>query len=80
MTPSTIRKCAVVVPDDVASLPENAVRLWVGVAGDIKLNPQSLSYAAVVFKAVPVGWFDMPCRKVWATGTTATDLVAIIDI
>lgn len=70
-----VRHCVGVTPDDANDMDPPAVKLWVGVAGDIKLNPWN--GGNVLFKNVPIGWFEMPCRRVWATGTTATNLLAI---
>lgn len=49
--------------------------IWVGVTGDIKITPFGNS-TGVVYKAVPVGRLNVRATRIWATGTTATNLVA----
>lgn len=52
--------------------------LYVGGQGDVKVDLES--GATVVFKAVPVGTTLMiRVRKVYATGTGATNLVALFQ-
>ncbi len=79
-----------ITPADNVDLPMMARRIWVGNAGNIALLPRDNTFnpavpggpgntqgAVVVFENVPVGFFDMWARQVWATGTTATNLVAV---
>jgi len=59
-----------------------AKALYVGTAGDITLvtaGDLSVAGTPVLFKAVPVGTLPVQVRRVLATGTTATDLVALYD-
>lgn len=68
-----------ITPSDTADLPFVTQAIWVGVAGHIALrNPAGVS---VLFKNVPAsstaGPFIIGTRRVMATGTTATDLVAL---
>jgi len=58
---------------------EPPVTVYVGVTGNVAIVPAGEpASAAVVFKGLPAGSV-VPCRavKVMATGTTATDLVAL---
>lgn len=64
---------AAVVPSDSVSFTGTTRRLWVGVGGAISVQ---MGGATVVFTAVPVGWFDVACTRVNATGTTATTMLA----
>ena len=66
-----------VTPSDTVDLTWISRALYVGVAGDVKVDMAD-SGTGIVFKAVPAGTF-MPIRakRVYATGTTATNLVAI---
>ncbi len=50
--------------------------LFIGVAGDVKVNVPNNS-TAVVFKAVAAGILPVQATRVYATGTTATDIVAL---
>jgi hypothetical protein len=64
-----------VVPHDVNEIPRTK-RIYVGVAGDVKAL-LSENTIPVVFKALPVGFHDISAKVIWATGTTATDILAI---
>jgi hypothetical protein len=65
-----------VVPHDVTLLDRNTKALYVGTAGDVKATMRG--GGDVTFKAVPAGTV-LPIRvvRVFATGTTAADIVAL---
>lgn len=65
-----------ITPDDDNDLPFQTRAIYVGVAGDVSLVPRVGD--AVTFTAVPAGTV-LPVRadRVRATGTTATNLVAL---
>lgn len=48
--------------------------IWVGTAGDIKVN--LLNSGEITFKNVPEGWLEIWATKIHESGTTATDLLA----
>jgi hypothetical protein len=65
-----------VTPSDTTDLAAGPARgLYVGVAGDVALV--GLDDAAVVFKALPVGLHKVIFRRVNATATAATNMVAM---
>ncbi|MDB4876458.1 MAG: hypothetical protein JWM41_2904 [Gemmatimonadetes bacterium] len=68
---------AVVTNDaaDIPGIPSNGCKLYIGVSGDVKVD-MATSGTAIVFKAVPVGPFRYMVRRVYATLTTATNIVA----
>lgn len=49
--------------------------LYVGVSGDVKVTMKG--GGVVTFKAVPVGVLPIRPVLVWATGTTATNILAL---
>tara|TARA_R110000822_G_scaffold113806_1_gene245089 strand:- start:704 stop:964 length:261 start_codon:yes stop_codon:yes gene_type:complete len=49
--------------------------LYVGVAGDLKVTTGGGD--DVVFVAVQAGFFPVNVVKVWVTGTTATNVIAL---
>lgn len=64
-----------VTPSDSTTL--SGVRaLYIGVTGDVAVQTRRRG-TSVVFKAVPVGILPVQCVKVLATGTTATDILAL---
>ena len=65
---------APVTPSDVTDLTSPALGLYVGVSGNITMV---VNGAAVLFSNVPVGIHPVRCTRVNATGTTATNLVAL---
>ena len=72
------RRAAAVTPSDANDLPTYARALYVGVAGDLAVIPVgNADGAPVTFKAHPVGYVPVAIRRVLATGTSATNILAI---
>lgn len=66
---------AAVTPSDSADLPQFSV-IYVGVTGTVKVT--TAQGTDVTFKGVAAGTvIPVRARRVWSTGTTATDMVAI---
>lgn len=64
-----------VTPNNVTNLPATTKALWVGGAGAISVE---IGGATVVFAAVPAGTrLPIAVTRVNATGTTATNIVAL---
>jgi hypothetical protein len=53
----------------------NGCVLYVGTSGDIKVD--TISGTTVTFKTVPVGFFPVQVSKVYATGTTGAEIIAL---
>lgn len=70
------RNAAAVVPSNTMDLPQVSL-LYVGVTGDVKVD--TAFGATVTFTAHPVGYMPVQVRRVYATGTTATNIVALYD-
>lgn len=66
-----------VVPSDSVALKDIPKGLWIGTGGDVTIRAVN-SGVDVLFKAVPSGHI-LPVRAAFvkATGTTATDIVAL---
>jgi len=66
-----------ITPSDSAELAKIPKALWIGTGGDV--NVQGVNNASpVMFRNVPNGFIvPVRVRKVLATGTTATDIVAL---
>lgn len=67
-----------VTPNDTNPLEEVAKALYVGTSGDIVLRPYGQA-ANVTLANHPIGYVPIACTHVIATGTTATDIVALTD-
>lgn len=66
-----------VTPNDAADLPNGTARaIYVGVAGDVTMT-LARDGAQVLFKSMAVGLHPLRAKRIWAAGTTATDIVAI---
>lgn len=66
---------AAITPSDTVDLPSQAKAIYVGGAGDVLAT---IGGTDVTFKAVPVGTvLHITATRVKATGTTATNLVAL---
>lgn len=63
---------AVVTPNDSNDLANPGV-IYVGVAGDIKVDMLGTG-TAIPYKSVS-GWLPAKVKRVYATGTTATDII-----
>lgn len=69
---------AAVVASDTTILSPTARGLWVGTGGDIAIRCPGSS-SAVTIKNVPDGTLlPIKTARVYATGTTAADIVALI--
>lgn len=92
MNPTIGNQCVAVTPSDTnyITFDNNRVEgsLYVGVAGDLAVLPwyhadtDTTTPAAggvVIFKNVPVGFFPIVVKKVFATGTAATDIVCVFN-
>jgi len=67
---------AAITPSDTVDLPNAATKgIWVGGTGAIKVD--MLDSGTVTFNAVPVGLLRIQVKRVWSTGTTATNLLAL---
>lgn len=66
-----------ITPNDTVSATGQQFRaLYVGTTGDITLRT-SPTTASVTLKSVPVGILPVNCQWVYATGTTASNLVGL---
>lgn len=66
-----------VVLSDTVDLTNHCNALYIGVTGDVKLTTWNGN--DVTFKAVPVGILPVGATRVWSTGTTATNIVALYN-
>lgn len=67
---------AAVTPDNDTDLATPTRALYIGVSGDVKVDMVGTG-EGITFKAVPVGVLPVQVTRVYATGTTATDLLAL---
>jgi hypothetical protein len=70
-----------VTNDTGDAAPCYASYLYIGQAGDLEIvaahdKTASGAGTAVLYKAVPIGWFPVQVRRVLATNTTAASIVA----
>jgi hypothetical protein len=74
------RRCIAVTPTDNDDLGVVTKAIFVGVQGDVSLVPvDNPDNVGVVFRNVPAGsWLPVRARRVRATGTTATNLIALL--
>jgi len=69
-----VRNAETVVPDDASDLSTVTRAIYVGLTGDIRAT--LVGGSDVTFRSLPVGWHPIRVQKIWATGTTASDIVA----
>ena len=74
MSKGTARGAVAVTPHDDNAVSADA--LYIGVTGDVTVRPRDRS-ADVTFKAHPVGYLLLQVTHVRATGTTATNILAL---
>lgn len=70
-------KATSITPNDSTDLGTVAKALYVGVAGDLRI--QSSDGGDITFKNVPVGFFPHFVKRVYTTNTTASEIIAIHD-
>jgi hypothetical protein len=63
-----------VTTSDSATIPATSA-LYIGVSGDVKVD--FAGTGTVTLKAVPVGFLPVKVVKVYAAGTTATNIIAL---
>tara|TARA_R110000851_G_scaffold36087_3_gene94442 strand:- start:846 stop:1106 length:261 start_codon:yes stop_codon:yes gene_type:complete len=76
-------RAASVTPSDTVVIPSpgggsgvnNGCVLYIGIEGDLKVT--TAGNDDIVFKNVPVGFFPVNVLKVWATGTVASEIIAL---
>lgn len=75
------RRLRTVTPSDGTDLPIYANALYIGGGGDVAvLAENDADGASVVFKNVPAGGIlPVQTRRVLATGTTASNIIAILS-
>jgi hypothetical protein len=61
---------------DTTNLDTPAKELYICVSGDVKVTMAN-NDSAIVFKAVPVGILPVYVKKVYKTGTTATNIIGL---
>jgi hypothetical protein len=69
------RHAVAIMPSDTVDLPNITSSIYVGVSGDITLDTLG-GETSILFKSVPVGDLVGEFKRVRATGTTATNLLA----
>lgn len=68
---------AAVTPNNSADL-SRVSRLYVGGAGNLRVTLRDQADGdSVTFNAVPVGFLPILVKRVWATNTTATNIIAL---
>ena len=68
--------CIEITAADI-DLAQEVRALYVGTTGDVKVT--TVSGNAVTFVGVPAGYLlPVSVRRVWSTGTTASDFVGLI--
>jgi hypothetical protein len=75
------RQSYVVVPNNSSNLPTACRGLYVGVTGNVKvllIDDPSGGEGTVFANLVAGVVHPLACRKVFATGTTATSIVAVV--
>lgn len=66
---------ASVTPNDSTDLAASSRALYIGTSGDVKVT--TVGGNDVTFANVPVGVLPIRVKRVWATGTSATGIIAI---
>lgn len=81
-TSSPARMAIVITPSDDTDQTVNgafAKAYYVGTTGNITIIPiDAPTDTGVLFSNVPVGWFPVSGRRILATGTSASTIVAVV--
>lgn len=69
-----VTSASAVTPSDSATITKTR-QIYVGVSGDVAVT--MADGGDVTFKSMPVGFFSIGVVKIKATGTTATNILAL---
>lgn len=64
-----------ITPDNSTDLATYTRALYIGVAGDVKVD--MAKGGTVTFKDVPIGILPVRAKRVYDTGTTATNILGL---
>lgn len=64
-----------ITPNDSTDLANVCRAIWVGTAGDLKVT--TVGGDTVTFPALTQGWHPLMVSRIWATGTSASGIVAV---
>ncbi len=64
-----------VAPSNTNDLPSASTAIYVGGSGNLRVT--MLGGELVTFTGLPAGWHPIRVTRVWATNTTATNIVAV---
>ena len=70
---SPLSRAQAVTPDDTTDLSHLTRALYLGVGGTVKLSLEDGT--SVTFTSMAAGWHPVRVARVWATGTSATDIM-----
>ena len=73
---SPAREAVEITPNDAADLANTTRSIYIGVSGDVAVHMAGKT-SPVVFKSVPAGVLPVRVDRVLATGTSASDLIAL---
>ena len=62
-------------PNNSADLPAATTPIFIGGSGNLRVT--MLGGELVTFTGLPAGWHPIRVTRVWATNTTATNIVAV---
>lgn len=66
-----------VTPSDSTDLTYYTQSIYVGVTGDVRLTPIDVADGSyVLYKALAAGRYNIRAKRIWSTGTTATNILA----
>jgi len=69
------REAFSIAPDDNNDIAITGATLYIGTSGDVKVT--TYNNTEIIFKNVPVGFMPVKVRKVFATDTTASDILGL---
>jgi len=72
----SFQNAAAVTPSDTVNLSNTASALWIGSTGNIKVDLEGVG-DGITFNALPVGLFRARITRVYATGTTASNIISM---
>ena len=67
-----------ITPSDIVNLPHTIGLLYVGKSGD--LHTVFHNGTEVTLSKLPQGMYNLKLRKIFSTGTTASNLVGIYEV
>jgi hypothetical protein len=75
MISDPVPNASTVSPSDSVDLSSISTAIYIGTTGNLKVT--MMNAEVVTFMSLPIGFHPIRVRRVWSTGTTASNIIAV---